>query len=543
MTQLDELDQLERELGPALRATFGACIPDRPAERVVAARLPFAPTHTTDAVAGDQRRRHSVLVGAAAAAAVVIGVAGLAVVAGRADEPNAPTSPAPSPVSVTPPVDGAVVDTSTPVSDPVADTDPTDPADPMEAAEPDIAADDLGIALATFAPDGYVLDDVSVTRAWSPFAGRIMPEYTQYVRRVDGAIEATVTLTSQPLNDEFDTAKGSISVHGRPAQIWDSGEGIRVTWSEHDRILAVSTNGVSWDATAALAEQTTVDPSTGSVALQSDAGFELVELPPAPPADAAATTISYRAAGTAGDLINIARWPNSGQQTLELGAFHLAQQGWTVEPAVIHDLPAIIATPPNQTTPLVVVQWVDGDGVWNVTGRQAPATLLAIANGLERATLEEARQLRRELDAGLAALPELDRAVLPNGIEVSVRSIGNGAGAVCIHQPVQLCERIVSEGSLMGEHQSAFTRTIWIDDVPWLIGWAEGEHQPAVYDEGGSGDPVADVVHDAIVAADSGGTFIALPSPTDDLNFSFDPDTFPVFGTSIPGDTNPELLR
>ena len=530
---MNDLDELERELGPALRSTFGACFAepddrtDSPAEQPRDDSDPvIASVETVRAFAG--RRR---LVGTLAVAAVAVGVMSLAAVASRNGRPSPPSAPATNPSTEPgPPGTGP------------ADTIPG--TDVATTVVPDAAPEDLGVALPTFVPEGYVLDGVQLTRGWWPVAQHVIPDRTQYVQRIDGTIAATATLSSQPLDAEFDTDKGSITVHGVPAQIFDNGEGIHVVWAEADRIVTVATNGVGWDETAVLAERTIVDARSGSVTLPSDSGFEIADLPPAPAADAATLSVSYRSGSDQDGRIDISRWPNTSQDTLEIIEFRMTRQNWNVEAATVNEHPALVLSPPTtESAPLRQVQWIDENGVWAVVGRLPADTLTQIANGLEPATLEQARQLRTELDEDLAALPELDRTRLDNGIEISIHTIGNGVGAYCVHLPEQFCERVVGESSIIGEHQDSFTRTTWIDDQPWMIGWVEGRHQPTLYTEQGSTDPVTDAVDGALVEAEADGTFIAVPSPADDFQFSFDPDTFPVFGATVTGDPESDLLR
>lgn len=534
---MNDLDELERELGPMLRSTFDACIHEPDTRAGLPAQPVEAGPPVPDPAEGSRnlpgRRR---VVGALAVAAVAIGVIGMAVAAGRDGRPNTPISPASTPS----------VDPASPVTT-VADASPgtrqdstaTVPSDP-DAATPD----DLGIALPSHVPEGYVLDDVEVTRNWSPRVRQPIPDRTRYVHRVDGDIDARVTLSSQPLDDQFDRDKGSITVHGNRAQIFDSGEGIYVVWTEAGRILTVTTDGVGWDDTAALAERTIVDATTGSVALPAGSEFEVVDLPPAPSADAAGMSISYRSGGDQDGRIGINRWPNTGQDTLELLEFRMTQQDWDVAPANVNGHPAIVLTPPtSESTAPLQLQWIEGDAIWNIGARLPADTLIEIANGLEASSLEHARQLRAELDDALAELPELDHTLLDNGIEISIHSIGNGVGAYCVHQPERFCERVIGESSMGGEYQDAFTRTAWIADQPWMIGWAEGEHQPTLYTEGGSTDPVADAVDGSIVQVGGAGTFVVVPAPADDLQFSFDPDSFPVFSATVNGDADSNLLR
>ncbi|MAT05794.1 MAG: hypothetical protein CL424_12220 [Acidimicrobiaceae bacterium] len=530
---MNDLDELERELGPTLRSTFDTCIAepagrtDSPAEQPRDDRDPVVGSVETVRASPGRRR----LVGALAVAAVAIGVVSVAAVASRDGRSSPPSAPAT--ISST---------DQGPLGTGPADTIPG--TDAATTVGPDVVAEDLGIALPTFVPEGYVLDDVQLTRNWRPVAQRVIPDRTQYVQRIDGTIAATATLSSQPLDAEFDTDKGSITVHGSPAQIFDNGEGIHVVWAEADRIVTFASNGVGWDETAALAERTIVDAESGSVTLPSDSGFEIADLPSAPAADAAALSVSYRSGSDQDGRIEISRWPNSGQDTLEVIEFRMTRQNWDVETATVNEHPALVLSPPTtESPPLRQVQWIDQDGTWAVVGRLPAGTLTQVASGLESATLEQARRLRNELDADLASLPELDRTTLDNGIEISIHTIGNGVGAYCVHLPEQFCQRVVGESSIIGEPHDSFTRTTWIDDQPWMVGWADGRHQPTLYTEGGSTDPVADAVDGALVEADADGTFIAVPSPAEDFQFSFDPDTFPVFGATVTGDPESDLLR
>lgn len=523
---MNDLDALERELGPALRSTFHTCLTrldERAVSRPRAADRghdvrPARPPVTEIEEAVD-RRGHRALAVAMAAAVLVVGIVGVVVVTGGDEGAIRPAAPASNPP----------VDTRTTASDVPAD---------------------LGMALPGYLPEGYVLDDISLSRSGRFFGGMPFFERTvlgqaRYLRRSAGRIEAMLTATVEPLDDRFDTTKGSITVHGGPAQIYDSGEGIVIRWAEGDRVITVTTAGLSWDEAATFADRTVIDPLTDGVSLDESLGFELAEIPPARSDEAVEFQVSYRSGTDQNSRVDIGSGTDTGHESLELVEFRVAQQGWSSEAVTVGGLPAIVLTPPTSgSTPRIQVRWIDGDTAWSVIGRLPAETLIEIADSLASATLDQARRLRAELDADIAALAELDRMTIADGIELSVHTMGNGVGAYCIHQAEPHCEWVISESSLFGEYQPEFTGTVWIGDDPWLVGWAEGEHVPTVFSEGGSGGPIVESASDGtLVRGTAAGTFIAVRDPAEDFQFSFDPGVFPVYSGAVHGSADPEMLR
>ena len=175
------------------------------------------------------------------------------------------------------------------------------------------------------------------------------------------------------------------------------------------------------------------------------------------------------------------------------------------------------------------ITWIDGATFISVSGRAELDALLQLAAGVRPASIADAHALRATVNRTLLALAELDRAVLPSGIELSARTKAEGVAAICVHQPIEWCWVQSNEQSLSGEPQSTISVGVTIDGDERLIGWAAGAHEPVVTDVAGSTAPVADVAAGAI------GTFLALPMRGDATEFRWDDAATGTFNGAIAG--------
>ena len=536
---MKELLELERELGPQLRLTLGTMIPtdasgfaDRPLTASNSETLEDWATVTVGiesrwATTAGRRVR---IVAVAAAVVLVVGLVAIVTLSDRDRSPTIGVSPdtTQSDVTESTSVPGSIGLTSPQVST-VSTTVPlADPANPP------------GVYLPMAQLPGFTLADISVGR---PQQRPVERKALRYVRRsADGlSVAAMITLTATPSTtvDSFKGKTPPLVVHGQPAHIFDSGEGIVSSWQENGVDASVRGWGVSWDGVAALAEQSVVDPSTFAVTLPPQAldGFELSIGDTYPPVDAVTTDLHFVADDPRpGAFVDVTNWANDDLMTLDSVEVNFRIGRWTIDRAVVHKLQAIVATSAaGEFGPLIAVSWFEDGYQFTVTGRADKDSLIAFADALAPATLDQARQLRDSLDKSRLALPEVDRATLPNGFDVSIRTTGSGANVICLHAPIQRCELRVSESSLVGDYQHEATGTFWIDDAAWFIGWADGANSPHLFADGVAGDAIANV------SQGRAGTFFALQVTDASTEVVFDPAATSVYSASTSG-TNTDLL-
>jgi hypothetical protein len=212
------------------------------------------------------------------------------------------------------------------------------------------------------------------------------------------------------------------------------------------------------------------------------------------------------------------------------------QAGQATDRAVVHGVPAIVATSAaGMFGPLISVSWLEKGDQVSISGRTGRDDLVAFADGLVASSLAQARQVRASLDVTRLALPEVDRATLPNGFDISIRTNGTGANVICLQAPIQRCQLFVTENSLEGDFQREIVGTFWINGTPWFTGWAEGSHSPHLFVSGEAGDPLVNF------AQTKTGTFFAAELTDTDTQVVFDPtDPTSIYG---PGSgTNADLL-
>jgi hypothetical protein len=536
---MNELMELERELGPQLRRALDTIIPtddSRFTERSSADVMPDTREDVATVTVGIEdswatATGHRLrMVGVAAALVVVVGLIGIVTLSDRDRPPTTGISPATTRSEV-------VESTTAP-----GPAEPTAPSDPTLASTiplPD-PANPPGVYLPTAQLPGFTLADISVGRAQLRPIGR---NALRYVRHgADGvSVVAMITLTGSRTTavDSFGGKTPPLVVHGQPAHIFDSGEGVVSSWQENGVDASVRGWGVAWNDVASLAEQTVVDPATFTVALPAQAleGFELSIGDTYPPADAVGTDLYFVADDPQpGAFVSVTNAANDDLMTLDSIEVGFRVAGWTIDRAVVHQLQAIVATSiAGEFSPIIMVSWIEDGYQMSVGGRAGKDDLIAFAEAVAPATLEQARQLRAALDTSRFALPEVDRATLPNGFDVSIRTNGTGANVICLHAPIQRCQLLVSEGSLVGDVQHTATGTFWINETPWFIGWASGTHSPHLVVDGVPGDLIANVTQGG------DGTFFAVPGGDTSTQVVFDAGDSTMYGPPGSG-TNTDLL-
>lgn len=499
---MNELLELERELGPQLRQALDAIIPTTPSQFADAPSTEIASHIREDSAtltieirdhpAPTTQRRHR-MIGVAATIIALAGLVGILTLGPR----DRSTTTSGSPEST------QSIDSTVPLPDP---------------------ENPPGIYLPTAPLPGFSLAGITVDRG--PRAAN-QPNTERYVRRAVNGVDVAVmiTLTGAPSvtggNERSDGKTPPLLVHGQPAHIGDTGEGIVASWNESGVAVSVRGWGLSSDDVASLAEQTIVDPSTDAVTLPSDAlqGYEPSIGDTYPPADAVTANLHYLADDhRPGAFVDFANYANDDLMTLDAVEVNSRLALNTIDRSVVHNLPAIVATSsPGQFGPLVSVSWIEDGYQFVVTGRADKADLIGFANSFALANLDQARRLRASLDTTLFALAELDRATLSNGFDISIRTAGTGADVICMHSPIQRCQLLSSETSLGGETQHVITDTFWINGTAWFLGWAEGTHSPQPIVGNEPADPSI-----LSIAQGARGTFVALPLTDEFTQIKFD---------------------
>ncbi len=522
---MNDLEKLEEQLGPELRRVLDAIVPIDPAA-FTEPQVSIPPRRGTSGPAAIEMRPQEPLtarpsrrlVAIAAATIAVVGLGGVIAIANRPADvaPGTPVRPSPT---VTSPRPG---DTEPLVASPTV-TSIVGPDDSTPLPD-----DVSGVYLPTAGLPGFTLTDVSASRAPQPNPDR---NTTRYVRHdAAGDVDAMVTLAAGIAITDFEqrVSEGSITVHGHPAHIFDTGEGIVVAWEENGVSASVRGWGLSWDDLAELAERSVVDadPALVTIADLADSGFSLSMDDTLPPLDALMINLDYTSdEPTPGAFVDVVSWVNTGSLSIDAIEADARLTGRSVERTTVAGQPAIIATSSaGPLGPLVSVQWLRDGFLLVISGRADVEDLLAFAESFQPATVTEARALRNEVDTALATLPELDTATLPNGFQVSVRTTGTGANVVCLREPIERCEPVTSESSLIGEEQTEITAAFHLDNGTWIVGWARGTHQPIRVNDGTDVGPIVDTAQGAT------GTFTALILRNDADQLKFDRDSQTMHG-------------
>lgn len=506
---MNDLDLLERQLGPGLRRVLDDVLSDGPIDIRVAAAPPttspeseeFAELVTVIPHRRVRSGRHKLA--AAAAIALLAGTAGAALVKSQP---------------------------STHVSFNESGGTGTSQSDPMSKAAS--ASAKTPIFLPEAAPAGFTLTDLNVGM-FTATSLESRPTTTRYLRRdVSGAITSQLTIAASKTSaDDVAKFEGSLTVHGLPASIYDSGEGPSVAWLESGFYIDVHGNGLSRSEAIAIAEATVVDVDVQMASLAEPGSFNLEPLAELSTLrDAPTANVQYlndqRAPGV---FISFDASPSDGE-TLEWKEASLHAKGTrTVDRTNVDGISALIITPPaDQFGQLNTLIWIRDGYELNLTGRVPEADLLAFARTVKLATVADARQLDTTIQAARHATPEIDRATLPNGFVISIRGSGNGPDTVCLEQPIVRCNLLVSESSLIGEAQDVLITSMRVDGVEWILGWARGQHQPHLVGESGSdAGPITDV------AAGASGTFLATSSALPGAPIQLDRGSTQFYGSTI----------
>ncbi len=364
--------------------------------------------------------------------------------------------------------------TAAPAMTAVAPTTVAGPASTVAApSEAERLAAYSGWYLPTFVPAGYEITSLSA----APAVDSTITTRKWLRTNAAGAVDATFTVSfmsesPQETEKTFVPTPGK-TVHGKPALVFDSGEGLRVHWKEAGLMVMAGSTGLSEADLLAGAElfvvvsQSDTPPDNTFPADSPMAGFELV------PVDTAVTengiVLSIGLLSDTG-FISVSVTPNSDGTTL---GEMLAKDG-TATKIGTRDGVLFESAGGN-----VSVFWLEGGLQFSVSGRAQADDVLALAAGLAPAAPDQILAAGQAITAAQLALPEIDAATLTDGTRVSVRgTAATGAVAICVTGASPQCVRQVSESSLDGERPSAIFQMFVLGDERALIGWHEGTELP-----------------------------------------------------------------
>jgi LytR cell envelope-related transcriptional attenuator len=335
------------------------------------------------------------------AVAVVLVVCAIGLVAQRDS-----TRPGPAADSV-PPADSAAVPTTVGASTPEL-------APGISSADlPDPAA---GLYLPSQDLPGFTVARVTVTAAPT----NVPPPPVRYVRRsADGQhVEAMLTLRAMPADesnsrDDTDT----VTVHGMPAFVGDTGEGIMASWQEDGIAITVRGHGLDEQQVLAFAEASVVDSDALSVDLTDGPpdGFERSVDDVIPPEGAVNTDIQL-VATDAQDTRSASVWvsPNSDLETIDAIELRRTTDGLNPRRVTVRGRPALLGSAAGQDQgPLLVVQWIEDGFVFIVSGHTDERALLAFAESIRPATLDQVHALQQ------ATTPQDTSATTPQDTSVA----------------------------------------------------------------------------------------------------------------------------
>ncbi|MAT07377.1 MAG: hypothetical protein CL424_20320 [Acidimicrobiaceae bacterium] len=475
---------------------LGQPIIDALAALLEAAPTPAAaPTDEHLLTALDRPNHHRIILGAAAAAVVAVGVGGLLVV-NRADDPAVsntppqPSAPSPDRNDLADPPETSVAATPNPTESTVAQANPeADPSDEL-----------TGLFLPTYLPAGYEITNLA---AYPPTTAANDNSVRWLRRDTDGRVVGEFSVTLFPPDPDSEAnfeIEQNTTVHGLPAMSFDSGEGIVITWIEHDNVVSARGRNLTSDDTHTIAEAVTINPTNLGADLADPAayGLEPMVRAEAPPTETAATNVGLtRTDGQPGGFISAATWPNTAGDTLDTLESN-GNDGF--ERRTIAGIERLVRIQePDRLGPFTNVQWIQDGSLITVTGRADPDEILAFAAGYEPATMTKFAQVGRDITATAADLAIMDQTTFDDGVSVSVRSLtpgsdGSGAIAMCIETPIKQCRFSFSESSLAGTFQDSVLQAFDIDGTTILIAWqdsAEAERlgEPSLSASGITRDP------------------------------------------------------
>lgn len=347
---------------------------------------------------------------AVAAAVVLAVVAGLVVVTRRpgpsTGDDQATTS---SVASVAPGLDT----TTTAVLETTA---PTVPVDPLTTYR--------GWFFPTAIPDGFALTRLSATTATS--AERLPQRWVR--RNADGTLAATVALTVLD-GPTASVSRPSATVHGQPADAFDSGEGMVVIWQESGRQLSLRGLDIDLATTLAVAEALQLPADGRAASLPASTGFEL--LPVAPTVtDAASLEAEWTLATEPLRPAVFRVRPNTDDQTLEL----LLQRSRLVPGgrASLEPLGTDQVFVGEQPGGLTEVVWIRDGLLFDVAAFLPRGDVLAMAGSVVAVDPHDLQRRGEAIVAAAAALDTFDEATLPDGLHLTVKTEAGARVAFCV---------------------------------------------------------------------------------------------------------------
>ena len=392
----------------------------------------------------------------AAAAAAVIGLAGIAVVAGR---PGSET-PADTPAQSNPP--GTTLNTEpdlqVPADENVGATDGTGPF---------VLANGTRFAVVDVVPAGWNVVGVDAGPGGSLFGSQqwaLLDEAGAVSGVVDVRPPRPVAADEASLaDDDFDS-----TVRGVPADEWTDDPAASgspapragITWFENSYQMQVSATGAAQELVRPIAESLVVDEQARTVTIPDD--FGLTPASELGLADPAAVTTSIRLAPSwTGPGLIVYSEPNRFGYDLD----QLVGTGYDWEPIQIDGRSAVATRNPSGA--IAIVSWLDGDmqvtmsstlSMANNPGALSDDDLLGVARGVRFADSDEfldvSATVTDAINNEVAGWAVYDQTVTADGVEASVRTSPDhdDGHALCLDAPAFDCILVDDDGGFDEAH-------------------------------------------------------------------------------------------
>lgn len=392
----------------------------------------------------------------AAAAAAVVGLAGIAIVAGR---PGSET-PADTPAQSNP-------TNTTQNTEPDLQVPADENVDATDGSGPFIIANGTRFAVVDVVPEGWNVVGVDAGPGGSLFGSQqwaLLDEAGEVNGVVDVRPPRPVPADEANLaDDEFDS-----TVRGVPADEWTddpaaSGSPIPragITWFENSYQMQVSATGAAQELVRPIAESLVVDVQARTVTIPDD--FGLIPTGELGLTDPAAVTTSIRLAPSwTGPGLIVYSEPNRFGYDLDL----LVGTGYDWEPIQIDGRSAVATR--NTSGAIAIISWLDDDRQVTMSSTLAMATdasalsdeeLLDVARGVRFADSAEFIDVSATVAKGVnnevAGWAVYDQASMSDGIEASVRTSPDhdDGHALCLDAPVFDCILVDDDGGFDEAH-------------------------------------------------------------------------------------------
>lgn len=444
-------------------------------------------------------------------AAIVVALAVLGVVAAqrRGIRPGGSPEGAASTVGSSASVGQATTEpSSTPPPTPSSTTEP-----PATTALSRFA----GWYLPTALPNGYEVTHLSAV-ATKPPASSVEQRWVT-VSSPSGSPTGSLSLMSFPVSPEEPgkPPRFNATVHGIDAVVFDSGEGIVVSWQEGGRQRQVRGIGLSQAATLAAAQAVVVDGASSRATMAPGSEYVPVAAAAAP---SNALTLAIDIApsdGSTEGAIHFSSSPNDDGETLDT-----IKQRVGLAPSTSATIKAVAgkdrlsirhgATRP----PSAEVVWIQDGFVMGLDGVASEDDLLTLAGSVRAVDRQTLVDEQEQSSHRLHAQPTLDAVTLADGTSVTVKTLAGRVTGLCVEAPVVVCRWSRSDVPLGDARPSGAYIAVRVSGRTLAIAWHEGAGVPSLTPPAGVVDPNRPVVRTSTITQTTespDGAFVEIVVP------------------------------